>query len=109
GCSSVAVIVAGGGTTPAKAAKATTSTIPIVFIGAADPVKAGAMKAAAKSLRLATSDHTLQRTEGAVHGSNEASANVETVAAAAEELSASIKEISRQLVQANENRAQRHR
>lgn len=59
------------------------------------------MKAAAKSL-LATSDHTLQRTEGAVHGSNEASANVETVAAAAEELSASIKEISRQLVQANE-------
>ena len=57
--------------------------------------------AAAKSL-LATSDHTLQRTEGAVHGSNEASANVETVAAAAEELSASIKEISRQLVQANE-------
>jgi methyl-accepting chemotaxis protein len=37
-----------------------------------------------------------------VHGSNEASANVETVAAAAEELSASIKEISRQLVQANE-------
>ena len=62
---------------------------------------AAAMKAAAKSL-LATSDHTLQRTEGAVHGSNEASANVETVAAAAEELSASIKEISRQLVQANE-------
>ena len=37
-----------------------------------------------------------------MHGSNEASANVETVAAAAEELSASIKEISRQLVQANE-------
>ena len=62
---------------------------------------AAAMKAAAKSL-LATSDHTLQRTEGAVRGSNEASANVETVAAAAEELSASIKEISRQLVQANE-------
>jgi PAS domain-containing protein len=57
-----------------------------------------AMKAAAKSL-LATSDHTLQRAEGAVQGSNEASANVETVAAAAEELSASIKEISRQLAQ----------
>mgnify|MGYP001336789768 CR=1 FL=1 len=37
----VAVIVAGGGTTPAKAAKAATSTIPIVFISAADPVKAG--------------------------------------------------------------------
>ncbi len=61
---------------------------------------AGAMKTAAKSL-LATSDHTLQRAEGAVHGSNEASANVETAAAAAEELSASIKEISRQLAQAN--------
>ena len=35
------MIVAGGGTTPAKAAKAATSTIPIVFISAADPVKAG--------------------------------------------------------------------
>jgi methyl-accepting chemotaxis protein len=62
---------------------------------------AAAMKAAAKSL-LVTSDHTLQRAEGAVHGSNEASANVETAAAAAEELSASIKEISRQLAQASE-------
>jgi len=62
---------------------------------------AAAMKAAAQSL-LVTSDHTLQRTEGAVRGSNAASANVETAAAAAEELSASIKEISRQLAQANE-------
>jgi methyl-accepting chemotaxis protein len=62
---------------------------------------AAAMKTAAKSL-LVTSDHTLQRAEGAVHGSNEASANVETAAAAAEELSASIKEISRRLGQANE-------
>jgi methyl-accepting chemotaxis protein len=62
---------------------------------------ATAMKAAAKTL-LATSDHTLQRTEGAVHGSNEASVNVETAATAAAELSSSIKEISRQLVQANE-------
>jgi methyl-accepting chemotaxis protein len=62
---------------------------------------AAAMKAAAKSL-LATSDHTLQRAEGAVHGSNQASANVETAAAAAEELSASIKEISRQLGQTSE-------
>jgi len=62
---------------------------------------AAAMKTAAKSL-LVTSDHTLQRAEGAVHGSNEASVNVETAAAAAEELSASIKEISRRLGQANE-------
>ena len=62
---------------------------------------ATAMKAAAKTL-LATSDHTLQRTEGAVHGSNEASVNVETAASAAAELSSSIKEISRQLMQANE-------
>ena len=62
---------------------------------------AAAMKAAAQSL-LVTSDHTLQRTEGAVRGSNAASANVETAAAAAEELSASIKEISRQLAQAND-------
>jgi methyl-accepting chemotaxis protein/PAS domain-containing protein len=62
---------------------------------------AAAMKAAAKSL-LGTSGHTLERAEGAVHGSNEASANVETAAAAAEELSASIKEISRRLAQTNE-------
>ncbi len=62
---------------------------------------ASAMKAAAKSL-LSTSDHTLRRAEGAVHGSNAASANVETAAAAAAELSVSIKEISRQLGQANQ-------
>jgi methyl-accepting chemotaxis protein len=62
---------------------------------------ATAMKSAAKTL-LTTSDHTLQRTEGAVHGSNEASVNVETAATAAAELSVSIKEISRQLVQTNE-------
>jgi methyl-accepting chemotaxis protein len=62
---------------------------------------ATAMKAAAKTL-LMTSDHTMQRAEGAVHGSNEASANVETAAAAAEELSASIKEINRQLMRASE-------
>ena len=69
---------------------------------------AAAMKAAAKSL-LTTSDHTLQRAEGAVHGSNEASANVETAAAAAEELSASIKEISRRLGADERDRAQRRR
>jgi methyl-accepting chemotaxis protein len=62
---------------------------------------ATAMKAAAKLL-LTTSDHTLQRAEGAVHGSNSASANVETAATAAAELSVSIKEISRQLGQANQ-------
>jgi methyl-accepting chemotaxis protein len=62
---------------------------------------ATAMRAAAKTL-LATSDHTLQRTEGAVHGSNEASMNVETAATAATELASSIKEISRQLTQTNE-------
>jgi methyl-accepting chemotaxis protein len=60
-----------------------------------------AMKTAAKLL-LTTSDHTLQRAEGAVHGSNAASANVETAATAAVELSVSIKEISRQLGQTNQ-------
>ncbi len=59
---------------------------------------AASMKTAAKSL-LTTSDHTLQSAEGAVDGSNKASTNVETAAAAAEELSASIKEISRRLAQ----------
>ena len=62
---------------------------------------ASAMKSAAKML-LTTSDHTLQRAEGAVQGSNEASTNVETAAAAAAELSVSIREISRQLGQAND-------
>jgi methyl-accepting chemotaxis protein len=62
---------------------------------------AAAMKAAAKSL-LTSSDHTMQRAESAVRGSNEASSNVETAAAAAAELSVSIKEISRQISQAND-------
>jgi putative ABC transport system substrate-binding protein len=37
----VAAILAMGGTDPARAVKAATSTIPIVFISAADPVKTG--------------------------------------------------------------------
>jgi putative tryptophan/tyrosine transport system substrate-binding protein len=37
----VAVILAAGGSDPAKVAKAATATIPIVFVSAADPVKAG--------------------------------------------------------------------
>jgi methyl-accepting chemotaxis protein len=61
---------------------------------------AAAMKSAAKTL-LTTSDHTLQRAESAVQGSNEASVNVDIAATAAAELSVSIKEISRQLGQAN--------
>jgi methyl-accepting chemotaxis protein len=60
-----------------------------------------AMKSAATTL-LKTSDLTLQRAEGAVNGSNEASLNVETAATAATELAASITEISRQLTQAKD-------
>jgi len=37
----VSVIFAAGGTDPAKAAKAATSTTPIVFVSAADPVRTG--------------------------------------------------------------------
>jgi putative tryptophan/tyrosine transport system substrate-binding protein len=37
----VAVILAGGGSDPARAAKAATTGIPIVFVSAADPINAG--------------------------------------------------------------------
>ncbi len=60
------------------------------------------------SLRLtaetlfAASNKASQQADGAVHSSNEASANVEVAASAAEELFCSIAEISRQLAQTNE-------
>jgi putative ABC transport system substrate-binding protein len=37
----VALIVAAGGSDPARAAKGATSTIPVVFVSAADPIRAG--------------------------------------------------------------------
>jgi methyl-accepting chemotaxis protein len=57
---------------------------------------AGSMRATASTL-FAASRQTSQRAEGAVNTSNEACANVEIAASAANELSASIDEISRQL------------
>src|SRR5437588_11753565 len=59
-----------------------------------------ASRATATTL-FAASRKTSQRAEGAVHTSNEASVNVELAASAAEELSSSISEISRQLGQTN--------
>ncbi len=53
------------------------------------------------STLFAASRKTSERAEGAVHASNEASDNVEVAAAATEELSSSINEISRQLSQTN--------
>jgi methyl-accepting chemotaxis protein len=49
-----------------------------------------------------SSGHTSERAEGAVHSFHEASTNVETAAVAADELSRSIAEISRQLTHASE-------
>ena len=57
---------------------------------------ASAMRSTASAL-FGSSDHTTQRAESAVNAFNEASTNVETAAVAAEELSRSIAEISRQL------------
>jgi methyl-accepting chemotaxis protein len=57
---------------------------------------ATAMRSTAGAL-LGSSDQTSQRAESAVQAFNEASANVETAATAADELSRSIAEISRQL------------
>jgi len=57
---------------------------------------ASAMRATAGVL-FGSSDHTTQRAESAVDAFNEASQNVETAAVAADELSRSIAEISRQL------------
>jgi methyl-accepting chemotaxis protein len=57
-----------------------------------------AMRATASKL-FVSSDKASQRAVGAVHVSNEASTNVEIAASAANELSASIEEINRQLAQ----------
>jgi methyl-accepting chemotaxis protein len=62
---------------------------------------ATAMRATADSL-IGSSDKTSQRADGAMQAFNEASANVETAAVAAEELSQSISEISRQLTQTSD-------
>jgi methyl-accepting chemotaxis protein len=59
---------------------------------------AAAMRSTARGL-FDSSEHTSHRAESAVHAFNEASANVETAAVAADELSRSIGEISRQLTQ----------
>jgi methyl-accepting chemotaxis protein len=57
---------------------------------------ATAMRSTASTL-LGSSDHTSQRAENAVQAFNEASTNVQTAAVAADELTHSIAEISRQL------------
>jgi PAS domain S-box-containing protein len=61
---------------------------------------AASMRSTARAL-LGFSDRTSQRAESAVHAFNEASANVGTAAVAADELSRSIAEISRQLNDTN--------
>ena len=65
-----------------------------------------AMRATATTL-LANSGQTSKSAEGAVTASNEASTNVETAAIAADELTGSIGEISRQLAMTTESCARR--
>jgi methyl-accepting chemotaxis protein len=62
---------------------------------------ASAMRSTAREL-FGSSEQTSQRAESAVQAFNEASANVETAAVAADELSGSISEISRQLIHTKE-------
>jgi methyl-accepting chemotaxis protein len=62
---------------------------------------AAAMRATADGL-FGSSDQTSQRADGAMQAFNEASANVETAAVAAEQLSQSISEISRQLTKTSD-------
>jgi methyl-accepting chemotaxis protein len=62
---------------------------------------AAAMRSTATALATSSGD-TSQRAAGAVHASNEASANVGAAAAAANQLLSSIAEVSRQLTQATE-------
>ncbi len=62
---------------------------------------ATAMRSTASTL-LGSSSQTSQRAESAVHAFHEASSNVETAAVAANELSHSIAEISRQLTHASD-------
>jgi hypothetical protein len=62
---------------------------------------AAAMRSTAGTL-FGSSDRTSQRADSAMRAFNEASANVETAAVAAEELSHSIAEISRQLTQTSD-------
>ena len=62
---------------------------------------AGSMRLTAASL-FSASQQTSERTADAVHAFNEASTNVDSAAAASDELSHSIAEISRQLVHASD-------
>lgn len=61
---------------------------------------AAEMQSTARSMS-STADGTRQQTLAVASGANQATANVQTVAAASEELSASISEIGRQVVQAS--------